>query len=469
MQRIKNSWAIGLVLASLLLAAAAWRSKSQGEATQVGEASQEPDSSAPSDSARSSKVRVDVIRPHVGKMARSETEPGTVDAFDYANLYAKVSGYLKVQNVDIGSVVKEGEVLAEIDAPEYIESRDQARAEVEQAKARVQLAESAVTRAEADVGAAEAGVEQKKAELTRTEGYLKFRKIQYERMSHLFELKSIDQRLVEESRKEQDAAQAAVDATKASIETAQTEVAAKKAKVTQARANVVDARASVDVARTLLEKAQVFVNYLKIVSPYNGVITERGFHVGEFIRSPDQGRQVPLLTVARSDVMRVVMRLPERYVPYCEPGDAAVVELDALHGRMFHGTVSRIANSLDRSDRTMRVEVDLKNPNDELRDGMFGRVTVQLTSATKELSIPSSALVNVGRPGAFSVYVVRDGRADRVPVKVGRDNGIRAEIVSGVQANDLIVAHPSEDLTSGAAVEFDPPTPAAEPTSATKS
>jgi hypothetical protein len=54
-------------------------------------------------------------------------------------------------------------------------------------------------------------------------------------------------------------------------------------------------------------------------------------------------------------------------------------------------------------------------------------------------------------------------------VKVGRDNGIRAEIVSGVQANDLIVAHPSEDLTSGAAVEFDPPTPAAEPTSATKS
>jgi RND family efflux transporter MFP subunit len=167
--------------------------------------------------------------------------------------------------------------------------------------------------------------------------------------------------------------------------------------------------------------------------------------------------------------MRVVMRLPERYVPYCEPGDDAVVELDALHGRMFHGTVSRIANSLDRSDRTMRVEVDLKNPNDELRDGMFGRVTVQLTSATKELSIPSSALVNVGRPGAFSVYVVRDGRADRVPVKVGRDNGIRAEIVSGVQANDLIVAHPSEDLTSGAAVEFDQPTPAAEPTSAAKS
>lgn len=469
LQRIKNSWAIGLVIASLLLAAAAWRSKSQGEVSQVGDAAQEPESSVPPDSARSSKIRVDVIRPHVGKMARSETEPGTVDAFDFANLYAKVSGYLKVQNVDIGSVVKTGEVLAEIDAPEYVQSRDQARAEVEQAKARVQLAESAVTRAEADVGAAEAGVEQKKAELTRTDAYLKFRKIQFERMSHLFELQSIDQRLVEESRKEQDAAQAAVEATKASIRTAETAVAAKKAKVTQARADVVDARANVDVAKALLEKAQVFVNYLKVVSPYDGVITERGFHVGDFIRSPDQGRQVPLLTVARTDVMRVVMRLPERYVPYCEAGDPAVVELDALHGRVFHATVSRIANSLDHSDRTMRVEVDLKNPNGELRDGMFGRVTVQLTSATKELSIPSSALVNVGRPGAFSVYIIRDGRADRVPVKVGRDNGIRAEILTGVQANDLIVAHPSEDLTPGAAVEYDPPTPAGKPTAAAKS
>ena len=182
----------------------------------------------------------------------------------------------------------------------------------------------------------------------------------------------------------------------------------------------------------LLQKAQVYVDYLKIVSPYNGVITERGYHVGEFIRAPQGGpRQMPLLTVARTDVMRVVTKLPERYVPYCDAGDPADVELDALQGRIFHAKVSRMAESLDRADRTMRVEVDLKNPTNELRDGMFGRVTIQLTAATKELSIPSSALVNNGESGSFSVYVVRNGHAELVPVKVGRDNGILAEIALG--------------------------------------
>jgi HlyD family secretion protein len=462
LQRLKNSWAIGLVIAALLLVAARW-SQSNADVSGAPESDQDPGStppSSPGETGSSHKIRVDVVRPHMGGMSLTDTEPGNVDAFDYANLYAKISGYLKVLNVDIGSVVKQGQVLAEIDAPEYVQSRDEAQAEVEQAKARVQLAESAVTRAQADVGAAEAGVEEKKAALTRAEAYLNFRKIQFGRMTHLYELKSIDQRLVEESRKERDAAQAAVDAIETSIHTAQAEVTAKKAKVVETQAGVADARAKVDVAQALLQKAQVFVDYLKIVSPYNGVITERGFHVGDFIRSPEEGRQVPLLTVARTDVMRVVTKVPERYVPYCEPGDPATVELDALHGRVFHGKVSRIANSLDRADRTMRVEVDLKNTADELRDGMFGRVTIQLTSGTKELSVPSSALVNAGGSGSFSVYVVRNGHADLVPVKVGRDNGILAEVLSGLQPDDVIVAHPTEDLRSGVAVEFDEPPPA---------
>ncbi len=394
-------------------------------------------------------------------MGRSDTEPGNVEAFDYANLYPKISGYLKVQKVDIGSLVKRGEVLAEIDAPEYVQSRDQAKAQLEQAKAKSQLAQAAVVRAEADVGAAEAGVSEKQAELTRANAYLSFRKIQYERMSHLFELKSVDQRLVEESKKERDAAEAAVEATQAAIHTAQTEVTAKKARVAQANADAQNAQAKVDVAAALLQKAQVYVDYLKIVSPYDGVITQRGYHVGDFIRALERGgpRELPLLTVARTDLMRVVTKLPERYVPFCDVGDPAQVELDALQGQVFHAKVSRMADSLDRADRTMRVEVDLKNPGNALRDGMFGRVTIQLTAATKELSIPSSALVNSPTSGSFSVYVIRNGHAELVPVKVGRDNGILAEVLTGIQADDVVVAHPSEDLRPGAAVEVEQITP----------
>ncbi|HET6328111.1 MAG TPA: efflux RND transporter periplasmic adaptor subunit [Planctomycetaceae bacterium] len=454
-KRLTSARVIGFAVVAVLVGAAAHWSRSHGDVQEPQAPASTSDTSAADPSNPTPKIRVDVLRPHVGSMARSETEPGNVDAFDYAQLYCNVSGYLKVQKVDIGSLVKEGDVLAEIDAPEYIQSRDQAKAEVEQAKAKLQLANAAVVRAQADVGAAEAGVSQKKAELTRANAYLSFRAIQSERMTHLFELKSIDQRLVEESKKEREAAQAAVEATDAAINTAQTEVAAKNAKVAEARAAVDNAKANVAVAVALLQKAQVYVNYLKIVSPYTGVITERGFHVGDFIRAPEGGaRQRPLLTVARTDVMRVVIKLPERYVPYCDPGDPATVELDALQGRVFHAKVSRIANSLDRADRTMRVEVDLKNTSNELRDGMFGRVTIQLTAATKELSIPSSALVTGGTPGSFSVYVVRKGRAEPTPVKVGRDNGILAEILSGLAADDLIVDHPTEDLRAGAAVEI---------------
>jgi HlyD family secretion protein len=454
-KRLMRVKLVGFLVAAFVIAAAAHWSRSRGEVQPPQTTDKESSGASAPQPSSASKVRVNVVRPHVGSMARSDTEPGNVDAFDYANLYSKVSGYLKMQKVDIGSVVKEGEVLAEIDAPEYVQSRDQAKAEVGQAEAKLELAKAAIVRAEADVGAAEAGVAEKQAELTRAKSDLNFRNIQYQRIRRLFELKSVDQRLVEERRKERDASQWAVEATEAAIRTAQTQVAAKKAKVKQAQADAVTEKAKVDVAAALLQKAQVYVDYLKIISPYNGVITERGYHVGDFIRAPQGGpRQRPLLTVARTDVMRVVTKLPERYVPYCDPGDPADVELDALQGRVFHAKVSRIADSLDRADRTMRVEVDLKNPTNELRDGMFGRVTIQLTAATKELSIPSSALVNGGETGSFSVYVVRNGHAELVPVKVGRDTGILAEILSGIEAHDLVVSHPTEDLKPGAAVEI---------------
>jgi HlyD family secretion protein len=456
-KRLASYKFIGFVLAAILLATAA-RWAYTGDYFRVDQLpeSQGATDAPAADPAPQSKIRVDVVRPHVGSMARSDTEPGNVDAFDYANLYSKVSGYLKVQNVDIGSKVKQGQILAEIDAPEYVQARDQAKAEVEQARSKLDLTKAAVVRAQADVVAAEAEVAEKQAELKRAKAALEFRETQFVRISQLYELKSVDQRLVAERRKERDASRAEVDATEASIRTARAVVDAKKARVEQAQADIVNAQAKLDVAATLLQKAQVYVDYLKIVAPFDGVITHRGYHVGEFVRTPDSGkRQSPLLTVARTDVMRVVTMLPERYVPYCDPGDPAQVELDALHGRVFHAKVSRISESLDQTDGMMRVEVDLKNPNNELRDGMVGRVTIQLTSATKELSIPSSALVSNHAAGSFSVYVVRQGRAELTPIKIGRDNGILAEVLTGIQPNDLIVAHPTEDLHQGAPVEVD--------------
>jgi hypothetical protein len=97
----------------------------------------------------------------------------------------------------------------------------------------------------------------------------------------------------------------------------------------------------------------------------------------------------------------------------------------------------------------MRVEVDLENTSNELRDGMFGRVTVQLSRSPKEVSIPSTCLRPSSDGTTTSVYVVRNGELQMTPIKVGRDNGVQAEILSGLRAEDLVVRHPTADLYAG--------------------
>src|SRR6185312_8957181 len=120
---------------------------------------------------------------------------------------------------------------------------------------------------------------------------------------------------------------------------------AAKAKIEQAKADLEEAKATVDVDKASLDKAKVLVDYTKITSPYDGVITDRKFFRGAFIRSAADGNPIPLLTVARTDVVRVVTMVPDRDVPYVDVGDPAEVTLDALGSRVLKGKVSRYADT----------------------------------------------------------------------------------------------------------------------------
>jgi len=447
-------WVLGII--GVLAFGGFLAARDQQETSSQTQNATEPKTDRPTlepDSEHRGPIHVAVVRPGVGGLSQSDTEPGIVEAYDWADLYSKVSGYLQVQNVDIGDEVKVGQVLAIIDAPELVEAVDEAAAELVKGRAQVALTEAAVLRAKADVDAAKANVEEKAADLDRAKTYLTYRQIQFERISKLSKERAIEDKLVDETQKERDAAQASVSVGEAAIRTAQADVEAKKAKVAQAEADVKNAQAKVKVATAALNKAKVFVAYLKIVSPYDGIITHRSFHIGAFIRAADQGGQTPLLTVARMDLMRVVVRIPERFVPITDPGDSALVELDALAGHKFTGKVSRIANSVDRVDKTMRVEVDLPNNSNRLRDGMFGRVTIQLSKATNDLTVPSASLVGDPEGKGFFVFVVRDGRAHKIPVRVARDNGIQADLSSGLQPDDLVIRHATDEVSEGTTVE----------------
>lgn len=411
------------------------------------------DADGTADMPEASKLKVKVVHPRKGGIARTTTQPGVLHAFEYADLYAKASGYLTAQSVDIGDTVERGQSLAEIYDPERQQEVEQAAAAVQQGKAEVKQAEARVETAEAAVSAAEALVEERNAEVGKYVASREYLQKEYLRFIELAQQKAIDQRVADEAEKEYESAIAAEQQAKAAVKTAEADLSKAQAEVTTAKANVAAALAQVRLLEARETRANIMVEYLKLLSPYQGVVTKRNYHRGAFIRSADQGSQPPVLSVARTDLMRVVVYVPDRDVPYLDRGDEAVVRVDALPGEEFPGKIARFSEFEDEANRTMRAEIDLPNPSGRLHEGMYGGVTILLEPPSERLSVPSSALHRESESGEGSVFVVRGGQAKLQKVRVGQDNGVIAEIVSGLRLQDLVVASYSGSLEDGEPVE----------------
>ena len=308
-------------------------------------------------------------------------------------------------------------------------------------------------RAQADYEAADALIGERRADVEHAESTLSYRHKQFNRITDLVAEKAVDVKLHDKAEEHYDAAKAGLSSAKASVVSTSAQATAAKAKVAQAEADLEDAKAKVTVAEAELHRDEVFLNYTKIVSPYNGVVTFRGYHIGDFINARDQGATIPLLTVDRTDKMRVVVQIPDLDVPFVNKDDDAVVLIDALPGRKFPGKVARVSNSEDQTTRTMRTEVDLENDKNLLRDGMYGKVTVILDQASDGMTVPSSALIGESENGKGHLYVIRQGKAHKIEVVIGADNGIETEIISGLKADDEVVVHTLKGcLANGVAV-----------------
>ena len=403
---------------------------------------------------------VEVVRPKAGGLERTTTQPGSVQAFERARLFPAVSGKLLIQTVDIGSRVKEGQLLAKIDVPELEKQVKQYKAALLQADARVSQMEARVATAKADLLAKKAKIKQAQANIKSASAWLRFRKKQFERMQSLLAARAIDERLVDEHQERYEAAIESENAALAALDTAKAEEAAAEANIKQAEADVAEARAEVQVDEARIEKAQVLVGFSEIRAPCDGVITQRSMLPNDYVRAArDGGSADPLLTVERTDLFRVVVQVPDRDVPFTDPGDPAFVEIDAFPGKRYAAKVSRIASSEDPDTRLMRVEVDVPNPKSklyphgELCRGMYGRVTIILDRPAGQLSLPSSCLVRKGDDeGTSSVYVVRDNHVHLVQVKVSSDNAVSCAIREGLQEKDEVVLHPGKELYDGAEV-----------------
>ena len=228
----------------------------------------------------------------------------------------------------------------------------------------------------------------------------------------------------------------------------------KAAMIEGAQADLIEAQANVEVAEADLAKAQVIQDYTKIRSPYDGVITLRSFHPGDFVRSATEGGNVPVLAVAVTNKMRVVVPIPDTDVPFVSVGDKAVLHIVALPGRTFTGSVSRFSYTEDPESRIMRTEVDLPNDDGKIHEGMYGSMKIVLQAAAPDsVTIPSSGLLGQTGTGAGSVYVVKDGKAHKVNVQVGSDNGVETEILKGLSPKDQVVVSYNGSVEEGTPVK----------------
>lgn len=444
-------WPVGLLAIAVAVAAGAgvvygWNARAQ------------PSNHAASDDRGDDKqdrgrLHVKVVRPRKGGLLRTTTQPGVLHAFQYADLYAKQSGYLAAQSVDIGDTVERGQVLAEVFDPETVQAAEEAAAAVEQAKAEIELAAARVTAAQAAVTAAQAIVSQREAQVGKYTAARRFHEKEYVRYIELTQKRAVDFRLSDEKQAEYESTLSAEKEAQAAVKTAQAELDRAQAEVVREKASLQAARANLRVREAALKSAQIMTQYLQLLSPYNGVITNRNYHRGAFIRSRTQGDQPPVLSVARTDIMRVVVYVRDIDVPFLDRGDEAVVRIDALRGEEFRGKVARYSDYQDPANRTMRAEIDLPNPTGRLREGMYGPATILLQPPTDHLTIPSGCLHQRTANGEGTVFVVQGHTARETKVRVGRDDGIRCEVTSGLNEDDSIVVSYSGSLEDGEPVD----------------
>lgn len=396
-------------------------------------------------------VKVQTIRLSEGGIVRTSTQIGSVHPYEMADLFAKVSGYLADQHVNYGDQVTKGQILATIDVPEIVADEKKARADVLQSKAEVTQAEAMIVATTADAKAAQSAVAQAQAEVARYAASTEFHQEKLKRYRDLVAKKAIPRGIAEEEEEAYQAARANEAASMKAVLTAQADLDAANARIKKAEADLEQAKANVAVFEAVLTRAEAMVGYTKIISPYNGVITKRNFFPGAFIRSAAEGETLPLLTVARTDMVYVVTDVPDRDVPHLNVGDPAEVTLDALPGRVFKGNVSRMADAEDPKSRTMHTEIDLPNEDDTLRPGMYGLAKIILDTNSHKSTLPATTLVGGTRGNKADVFIVKDGKAKKTQVTIGADDGLRVEILDGLDPKDAVILD-TQNVTDGAPV-----------------
>jgi RND family efflux transporter MFP subunit len=338
------------------------------------------------------------------------------------NVYSKVAGYVKKIWVDYGDRVQEGQVIAELEVPELVDELQRSEAATRQAVQEIAAAQSELERSESvhEVAA---------LEYTRLAGVMKSR-------PGLIAQQDIDTAFGKE--RESEAKKGADQGTLAA------------------------AQQQLQVAQANEQKVRTLLAYTKISAPFQGVITQRYADNGAMIQqgTASSTQAMPLVRLAQTDVLRLVIPVPESDVPHIRLGDSVQVTVTSLN-RVFKGKVARFSDQLDLQTRTMHTEVDVENPNLVLIPGMYATARLVLDQSPDALAVPVQAIRREGDQ-AVVFRVNRDNTIERCPVQLGIENSDHVEIKSGLKEDDLVVVGAHSDLKAGDKVRFRIESPKAE-------
>lgn len=341
---------------------------------------------------------VAVVRAKRATIANTLSIAGQFIPYQNVDLHAKVAGYIRQINVDIGDRVHKGQLLAVLEIPELVAQVDEAQAGVRRAEKEIQRAQSDVLRAEANNNALHLDASRLINAGTDRPGL-------------------IAQQELDDATAKDRASQARVDAAKSALAAAEQQLA---------------------VAKANQQHYSALNGYAKITSPYDGVVTWRFSDTGALVQAGTlTSSGLPIVTLAQINLLRLRIPAPESLASKVRVGDTADVHVQAT-GEHFMGKVTRFTDSLDTSTRTMQVEIDVPNPDYHLQPGMYADVRLEANTIGNALTIPIEA-VRRSDDGASVLVVNEQNRVQARDVKLGVESTNNVQIVSGLSPGEQVI------------------------------
>ncbi len=346
--------------------------------------------------AATSLPAVDVVVVRGGTAAGSLTLPGETAAWYESTIYARVSGYVAKWYVDIGDQVKSGQELALIETPEL-------DAELLAAKSKLQVSQAQVKVKEADAAFA-------------ASTYARWR--------------DSPTGVVSEQERED-----------------------KKAGDSSALAQLEAARAQVNSDQADVDRLQAFEQFKHVTAPYAGTIVERRIDIGNLVTPGSSSSTTSLYRMAQDDPIRVFVDIPQSAAAdLMKVGVPATISTGDRPGHTIEGRITRTSDAIDPKARTFRAELDIPNPDRRLVAGLYVQVDFKLQDGGMS-QVPAAALVfSAGGPKV--AVVESDGSVQFQPVTIGRDDGDKVELSSGVMDGDRLVLNISNQIVAGEKVRI---------------